>query len=328
MRAVAVFDSLPVDAPDAFRDVEIPEPTPGPHDVVVRVAAASLNPIDTKMRMRAGRREEPLVLGYDAVGTVTALGAEASRFAVGDRVFYAGTNNRPGSNAELQAVDERIIAHAPATLSDADAAALPLVSLTAWEALFDRLAVSTLSHGRLLVLGGAGGVPTQVIQLARALTGLEVVATASREASRDWVRGLGAHRVVDHSRDLVEQLGENSVNFVFSSRTDAREAELAQVMKAQSKLVLIDDPRDFTIAPFKSKAIQVGWESMFARPVHATADIAAQGEALRRVADLVDTGRIRAVTGEVLHGLDAATVRRGHELMEAARAVGKVALVY
>lgn len=322
MSAVAMLDSIPSDQPDFLVDVELDRPSPGPRDLLVEIDAVSINPVDTKVRMRAGKQDHPKVLGYDATGTVVEVGADTSLFAIGDKVFYAGSNIRQGTNAQFHLVDERIVGHAPATLDPADVAALPLVALTAWEALFDRLPITQSTTGTLLVLGGSGGVPSALIQIARALTGLKVVATASRPESADWVTKLGAHEVIDHSRDLTDQISD--VDFVFSSWTTGREVELATVMKPQSHLVLIDDPVNPNLGAFKQKAIALHWEFMFTRAMFTTPDMAVQGEILNKIADMVDRGQFQAVTDRVLEGLNAATLMEGHRIVEQGRTTGKI----
>ncbi|WKD59604.1 zinc-binding alcohol dehydrogenase family protein [Corynebacterium caspium] len=307
-----------------FQEVELPDPVPGPHDILVEVRATSINPIDTKMRARGAT-----LLGYDAVGTVLSCGELVTRFQPGERVFYAGDNARPGTNAALHVVDARIVGHAPRTLDDADAAALPLVNLTAWESLFDCLRLSVHSDGTLLVLGGAGGVPSALIQLARALTRMEIVGTASRAESHEWVLSCGAHRVVNHREDLVAQLGENSVAAAFSSWTTKREAELAAVLQPRTEFVLIDDPVDFQIAPFKAKAQGIRWESMFARP-HCTdiAQLSEQGRILDKIADLADKGIIKSPRTATLSGLSAQTFKEAHRRIATASTIGKISIVY
>lgn len=322
MSAVAMLDSLPSAEPDFLVDVKMERPSPGPHDLLVEIAAVSINPVDTKMRMRAGKQEHPKVLGFDAAGTVVGVGSEVSLFTPGDTVFYAGSNLRQGTNADFHVVDERLVGHAPQSLDPADAAALPLVSLTAWEALFEHLPVTQSSTGTLLVLGGAGGVPSALIQLARALTGLKVVGTASRPESAQWVKNLGAHEVIDHSRDLSTQISD--VDFVFSSWTTGRELELAAVMKPQSHLVLIDDPVEPNLGAFKQKSIALHWEFMFTRAMFRTADMAVQGEILNKVADMVDRGQFTAVTDRILEGLNAENLMLGHRLVEEGRTTGKI----
>ncbi|MCZ9308794.1 zinc-binding alcohol dehydrogenase family protein [Corynebacterium uberis] len=328
MKAVAILDSLPTSDPDCFHEVELPDPTPRDHDLVVKVHAVSINPIDAKVRRRSGPQDSPKVLGFDAVGTVVARGSKARFFDCGDRVFYSGDITRQGSNAELQLIDERLAARAPRSLSDAAAATVPLTALTAWECLFDRLCIPTdQPHGRLLILGGAGGVPTLALGLARALTQLpHVVATASRPESHEWVRERGATAVIDHSRRLDEQLDAHSVDWVLSTHTSGRAAELAAIMAPQSHLVLIDDPTDFDLAAFKQKSIAVHWESMFTRSMFATPDLARQGEILGRVSSLLDAATLTAPVTRTLEGLSARTLREAHRLIEEDRTVGKIAI--
>ena len=322
MSAVAMLDSIPSGQADFLVDVELERPSPGPRDLLVEIAAVSINPVDTKVRMRLGKQTEPKVLGFDAAGTVVEVGSEASLFQVGDKVFYSGSNLRQGTNAQFHVVDERLVGHAPTSLDPADAAALPLVSLTAWEALFARLPITQSTTGTLLILGGAGGVPSALIQLARALTGLQVVATASRPESAEWVSKFGAHKVIDHSQDLSGQISD--VDFVFSSWTTGREAELATVMKPQSHLVLIDDPVDPNLGAFKQKSIALHWEFMFTRAMFTTPDMAVQGEILNKIADMVDRGQFHTITERVLEGLTAANIMEGHRLVEQGKTTGKI----
>ncbi|MGO3361545.1 MAG: zinc-binding alcohol dehydrogenase family protein [Corynebacterium sp.] len=332
MPAVAVTGEFPVDDPQCLTDVVVPLPTVGPRDLLVEVQAVSVNPIDTKMRRRAadavGRGEQP-ILGYDAAGVVQAVGEDVTRFIPGDRVFYAGSQLRDGTNAKYHAVDERIVGHRPKTCSAVEAASLPLTALTAWEALFDRLGASIDSNGSLLILGGAGGVPSIMIQLARALTGLTVIATASREESRDWVVEMGAHEVVDHRRNLADQvldLEPDGIDFVFTTHTTGHSGDLAEMMSPQSHLCLIDDPEDFDLLAFKKKSIAVHWESMFTRVVFDTEDLDEQGIILDRVAEMVDDGRLISTLGETMIGLTASTLAEAHREVERGHVTGKLAV--
>lgn len=334
MKAIGYHQSLPLTHPDALIDLDLPAPAPGPRDLLVRVAAVSVNPVDTKVRRhRAPQPGQPEILGWDAVGTVEALGADVSGFAVGDRVYYAGAINRPGSNAELHVVDHRIAARAPTTLSDADAAALPLTAITAWELLFDRLGV--LEGGgagqTLLVTGAAGGVGSILVQLARQLTELRVVGTASRPQTQDWVRSLGAHAVIDHSQPLRPQLvaaGVAEVELIASlTHTDQHWDALVDLAAPQGRIGLIDDPATpLDVMALKRKALSLHWEMMFTRSMFGTRDIAAQGQLLARVAGLVDTGRLRSTVSEHLSPINAAQLRRAHALVESGRMRGKVVL--
>lgn len=332
MPAVAVTGELPVDDPRCLTDVTVPLPTVGPRDLLVEIQAVSVNPIDTKMRRRAAdalaKGEQP-ILGYDAAGVVRRVGEDVSRFEVGDRVFYAGSQLRNGTNARFHAVDERIVGHRPTTCSATEAASLPLTALTAWEALFERMGASIDSNGSLLVLGGAGGVPSVMIQLARALTGLTVIATASREESRDWVVEMGAHEVVDHRRDLAAQvldLEPDGIDFVFTSNSSGRATELGEIMTPHSDLCLIDDPEKFPISPFKKKSISIHWESMFTRTVFDTEDIAEQGVILDRISGMVDDGRLIPTVGETLIGMNATTLAEAHSQLERGHTTGKIVI--
>jgi len=332
MRAVGYQESLPIDNEAALIDITLPKPAPTGRDILVQVQAISVNPVDTKVRKRA--KPEPgqwAVLGYDATGTVTAVGPEASLFKPGDTVFYAGDMTRQGTNAELHLVDERIVGHKPKSLDWAQTAALPLTAITAWEALFDRLDVRRPVPGSaaILIIGGAGGVSSIAIQLARQLTDLTVIATASRPETRSWVTGLGAH-VMDHSKPLADQIetsGLSAPGFVFSTtNTDKHVADIAKLIAPQGRFGLIDDPATLDIMPFKRKSISVHWELMFTRPMFKTADMAAQGALLNEVARLVDAGTLRTTMGENFGPINAANLRRAHALIESGRARGKIVL--
>jgi zinc-binding alcohol dehydrogenase family protein len=326
MQAVLASGGVEIGDPEALRDGEAPVPELRPRDVLVRVQAVSVNPVDTKVRSRMDAGEER-ILGYDAVGRVDAVGEQAEGLSVGDRVWYAGDVSRPGSNAELQAVDERVVSRAPESLSDAEAAALPLCAVTAWESLFERLRLGPESEGTLLVIAAAGGVGSILIQLARVLTpGVRVIATASRPASSRWVTELGAHTVIDH-HELLEQgrtAAPEGVNWIFSPHSAGNESAFAELLRPFGEIVAIDDPDQIALEAFKPKAIAWHWEYMFARPMHGTADMAEQGEILRRVAQLVDRGAGRATATETIPGFSAASLRRAHELVLDGHMVGKV----
>ncbi len=333
MKAVGYRLNLPIDVPGALEDLDLPEPVPGPRDLLVRVKAVSVNPVDTKIRRgtppAAGQAK---VLGWDAVGIVEAVGAEAQGFAIGDRVWYAGSITRPGANSELHAVDARIAAKAPVSLSDAQAAALPLTAITAWELLFDRLRVPRAggTGQTLLVVGGAGGVGSILIQLARQLTALQVVATASRPESRDWCLALGAHAVIDHRQPLAEALkaaGIGPVDLVASlTQTPAHYAQIVESLKPQGALGVIDDMAGLDPMALKSKAISLHWELMFTRPMFETPDMHEQGRLLAEVAALADAGRLRTTANAALGRIDAANLAKAHALVEGGRSIGKVVL--
>ncbi|WP_077001745.1 zinc-binding alcohol dehydrogenase family protein [Variovorax sp. KK3] len=333
MKAVGYRHSLPIDDPASLEDLELPAPTPGSRDLLVRVKAVSVNPVDTKIRKNvAPEAGQAKVLGWDAVGTVEAVGASVTGFKAGDRVFYAGSIIRPGANSELHVVDERIAALAPRSLDDAQAAALPLTTITAYELLFDRLRVPKNGGAgqTLLIVGGAGGVGSILIQLARQLTQLRVVATASRAETRAWCLSLGAHAVVDHSKPLAAELrdaGIGEVDMVASLTETARHyAQIIESLRPQGQLAVIDDAPVLDAMPLKGKSISLHWELMFTRSKFETADMARQGELLAEVAALVDAGRIRTTANAGFGTINAANLRKAHALIESGKAQGKVVL--
>ena len=333
MKAVGYRQPLPIDHPDALEDLELAAPLPSARDLLVRVQAISVNPVDTKVRKSAvpvfGQAR---VLGWDAVGTVEAVGTEVTGFRPCERVWYAGSIIRPGANSELHAVDERIVSHAPASLSDAQAAALPLTSITAYELLFDRLGVPAGGGAgqTLLVVGGAGGVGSILIQLARQLTQLRVVATASRPQTRQWCLDLGAHGVIDHSQPLAAELqagGFGQVDWVAAlTQTQHHYAQIIESLKPQGALAVIDDAPSLDAMPLKQKSLALHWELMFTRSMFETPDMAAQGRLLAEVAGLVDAGRLRTTLNANFGRINAANLRRAHALIESGKAQGKVVL--
>lgn len=308
MRAVAYKTPQPIANETALIDVDLPVPTPGERDLLVEVRAVSVNPVDTKVR--AGVQPEPeqlKVLGWDAAGVVKAVGPKVTLFKPGDEVFYAGAIDRPGTNAELHLVDERIVGRKPQSLDFAAASALPLTAITAWETIFDRLRVNDPVPGAanaVLIIGGAGGVGSIAIQLLRALTNVTVIATASRAETREWALKLGAHHVLDHSRPLaaeIEQLALGAPAFVFSTtNTDKHVDEIVKLIAPQGRFALIDDLAVLDVTPFKRKSVSIHWEMMFARPLFGTPDMIEQHNLLNRVAELVDGGKIRTTLTEIL----------------------------
>ena len=333
MKAIGYIHSLPITQARALFDFETAAPTPGPRDLLVRVKAVSVNPVDTKVRMRrAGTEGAPVILGWDAAGVVEAVGTEVSLFQPGDAVFYAGDLNRPGTNAELHLVDERLVGPKPASLGFAQAAALPLTSLTAWEGLFDRLGVPM--HGgegaSLLVVGAAGGVGSMVVQLARQLTGLTVIGTASRPESRAWVERLGAHAVIDHSRPLSEELaaaGLGLVDYTYAlTHTDRHWGEIVKGAKPQGRIAIIDDPSSLDALPLKGKSLSLHWELMFTRSLFQTPDMIRQHEILEEVSRLVDAGTLVATAGTPLGTISAENLTRAHAALESGATIGKVVL--
>lgn len=334
MKAVAYKVPGSIDRPDALLDITLETPEAEGRDLLVKVSAVSVNPVDVKLRMgRSPEGSEWRVLGFDAAGVVEAVGPDVQDFKPGDAVYYAGSIARPGTNSEYHLVDERIVGRKPASLSDAEAAALPLTAITAWEMLFDRLDVNrpTAQGGNtILVIGGAGGVGSITIQLLRALTDLTVIASASRPETQDWVRDCGAHHVVDHRQPLapqVEALGLGAPGFVFSTtQTDLHYAEVVELIAPQGRFGLIDDPEELDAMPLKIKAVSLHWEMMFTRSLFGTPDMAEQGKLLNKVASLVDAGRIRSTATEVAGKIDAATLRAVHARIESGTARGKIVL--
>lgn len=326
VRAVAALDGLPVDDPRSLVDVEVPVPDLRPHDVLVEVRAVSVNPVDVKVRAGLDRQPTPKVLGWDAAGVVQARGAQVHDLAVGDEVFYAGDLTRPGSNTALQAVDARLVARKPASLGFAEAAALPLTTITAWESLFDRLRLTEASRGTLVVLAGAGGVGSMMIQLAKVRTGLRVLAGAGKPESREWVLALGADAVVDH-HDLVASVravAPEGVDHLFSAHTQGNVEAFAEVVKPFGQIVGIDDPEGLDLVPLKTRSIAWHWEFMFTRSMFGTPDLAEQGRLLAQTAALVDAGRVRTTLTTTIEDFSAAGLREAHRLVESGRTVGKV----
>ncbi|SBW12640.1 Zinc-binding alcohol dehydrogenase family protein [uncultured Alphaproteobacteria bacterium] len=328
MKAVGYTRSLPISDPASLEDLELPEPTPEPRDLRVKVHAISVNPVDAKIRMRmAGENGQPRILGWDVAGVVEAAGERTSRFKPGDEVFYAGSLTRPGANSEYHVVDERLVGRKPKTLSFAEAAAMPLTSLTAWELLFDRLGVAEDAAETLLIVGGAGGVGSMLIQIARQLTRLTVVATASRKATHDWCRTLGAHTVVDHTKLAEDLAAVGAPDYVAAlTGSDKHFPTLAECLAPQGRIAIIDDPEALDATLLKRKSASLHWEFMFTRPMFETADMARQGEILDRVADLVDAGKLRTTMRELLGLIDAKTLRNAHERLESGQTIGKLVL--
>ena len=334
MKAIALTRYLPITDPESLFDVDLPNPQPVGRDLLVRVEAVSVNPVDTKVRApKPDVEKTPRVLGWDAAGVVESVGPNVTSFRPGDDVFYAGDITRPGTNSEYHLVDGRIVGHKPSSLSFAEAAALPLTSITAWETLFERLGVdrdADNSDRTLLILGGAGGVGSIAIQLAK-WSGLIVIATASRPETQDWVKGLGADHVVDHRQPLPPQLaaiGHKEVNFIANfNNTDAYWVVMAESIKPQGRIVsIVENDHPVEIGLLKSKSASFGWVFMFTRAMFQTADMAEQGKILDRIAQLVDAGIIRTTLTERLSPISASNMRAAHAKSESGRTIGKVAI--
>lgn len=334
MKAIAYRQSHPIDHPDALIDLTLPEPVASGHDLLVDVQAISVNPVDTKIRrFVAPAAGEDKVLGWDAAGIVRAVGEKVTLFKPGDRVMYAGTLLRPGTNSERHLVDERIVGRAPSSIDFAAAAALPLTTITAWEILFDRLQISqdkTAKSGTLLVIGAAGGVGSILVQLARQLTNWTIIGTASRPATRQWVSDLGAHHVIDHTQPLskeLQRIGIAQVDYVASlTHTDLHLPEIVASLIPQGKLALIDDPDALDVKLLKRKSISLHWEFMYTRSMFETADMIEQHHLLNRVAQLIDDGVIRSTVTEQYGAINATNLRRAHALLESGTARGKIVL--
>lgn len=334
MKAVAYYHSLPIQDPLALQDIELPEPLAGPRDLLVEVKAISVNPVDTKVRENvqpdAGTAK---VLGWDVAGVVKAVGSDVSLFKVGDKVFYAGSIARAGANSERHVVDERIVGHMPKSLGFAEAAALPLTAITAWELLFERLAIAqgqTDLQQSLLIVGAAGGVGSILTQLASQLTALKVIGSASRPDTQAWVRELGADVIVDHSQPLSAELkrqGIDTVTHVASlTQTDQHLDQLVEALAPQGKLALIDDPKALDITKLKRKSLSLHWEFMYTRSLFQTQDMIEQHHLLNRVAELIDAGTLRTTVGEHFGAINASNLRRAHALLESGKAKGKIVL--
>ena len=330
MKAVVYTHCRPIDAEDALFDTNLPDPVPRKRDLLVEVRAVAVNPVDTKLRRHADPVGEKRVLGFDAAGVVRALGAEVAHFGVGDEVWYAGAINRAGANAEYQLVDERLVGRRPRRLSFAEAAAMPLTTLTAWEMLFDRLQVPRAAAGCLLIIGGAGGVGSMAIQLARRLTQLTVIATASRPESVAWCHRLGAHHVIDYQGDIPAQLagrGFRAVDFIFSTNaSDQHWAAMVRAIRPQGRIGLIDDPTPVDVRDLKQKSVSLHWEAMFTRGLFETPDMEEQQRILARVAGLVDEGVVETILAENLGRINAVNLTLAHRRIESGTMRGKIVL--
>jgi zinc-binding alcohol dehydrogenase family protein len=334
MKAIGYIQSLPPSDPKSLFDFDAPKPTPGPHDLLVAVRAVSVNPVDTKVRMRAqGTEAQPKILGFDCAGVVESVGSEVPWFKPGDEVFYAGSIARPGTNSEFHLVDYRIAGHKPKSLSMAEAAALPLTSVTAWELLFDRLRIplgKPQRAGTLLVVGASGGVGSILIQLARRLTGLTVIGSASRIESQHWVRKNGAHHTVDHSKKLSEEvrkLGIQNVEYIIGlTHTDQHFDEIVEIIAPQGAFALIDDPTPIDVRKLKIKSASLHWESMFTRSVFQTEDMIEQHRILEQISKLVDDGIIRTTLGATAGRITAENLRKAHASIESNKSIGKIVL--
>lgn len=331
MKAIGYDATGPVDAPNALRLFDAPKPEIRLRDLLVAVKGISLNPVDVKLRENRAPEDGTGILGFDAAGIVVETGADVTGYKVGDEVFYAGDVTRPGSNAEFQAVDERIVGRKPASLDFADAAGIPLTAITAWEMLFDafRLTEGGGAGKSLLVIGGAGGVGSILIQLAKTLTKLNVIAAASRPETQDWVRKMGADHVVDHRGDVAQQVKDLGLapEYVASlTATEQHYPAILELIAPRGHIALIDDPKGLDIGPAKFKALTISWEFMFTRSMFATLDIEAQRDLLNRVSEMLDAGTLQSTVTERVGQMSVETLLAAHARQEGGRVIGKQVL--
>ena len=337
MKAVGFTRSLPVEDSRCLVDYETPVPVPGSGDLLIGVEAVSVNPVDTMRRRRAATGqalERPLILGFDAAGTVVEAGSDTHLFKPGDKVWYSGSIDRSGSNAEFQVMDERIVGRRPENLEPAEAAALPLTALTAWEALFDRIGIPQPadSSSILLIIGGAGGVGSIAIQLAKCLAGIKVIATASRPASCDWCLEMGADQVADHRTlvDSVRAQGNEHVDYILNCADTAEYWDaMAELIAPEGKIAcIVGSERPVDLRKLMLKSVTIAWEHMSTRPIFKTDTMQRQHQILQQLADRVEAGEIRSTLTTTLHGLSAATLRQAHAKLEARRMIGKLSIIY
>lgn len=334
MKAIAYQRSLPIGDKRALQDIELEVPKAQGHDLLVEVKAISVNPVDYKIRQRAAPEEgEWKVLGWDAAGIVKEVGENVTQFKAGDKVWYAGDLTRSGSNAEYQLVDERIVGNMPESLSLAEAAALPLTSITAWEMLFDRLQIptdATETPKTVLVIGAAGGVGSIMVQLLRRLTGVTIIGTASRAQSVEWLNDLGTHHIINHREALstgLKAVGIPEVDYVISlNNTEDHYEEIVKSLAPQGHFGLIDDPTQLDVMPLKLKSIALHWELMFTRPMFQTPDMVEQHRLLNEVAGLIDKGQIKSTVAHHLGTISAENLIKAHAMLESQQAHGKIVL--
>ncbi|MCQ1061183.1 zinc-binding alcohol dehydrogenase family protein [Photobacterium sp. DNB23_23_1] len=331
MKAVGYQQSLPISEPLSLIDITLPEPVASGTDILVEVKAISVNPVDTKVRMRvAPEQGQYKVLGWDAAGIVKSVGPDVTLFKPGDKVWYAGDLTRSGTNAEYQLVDEKIVGHMPKSLGFSQAAALPLTTITAWEMLFDRLEVEKDSNKKLLIIGAAGGVGSIMVQLAKKLTNLTVIGTASRPETQSWLEELGVDHVINHRESLSKQLADKDlgeVDYVVGlTNSDDHLSEIVESIKPQGKFGLIDDPASFDILQLKRKSISLHWEFMYTRSLFGTKDMIEQHHLLTNVAKLVDNGDIKSTVAHQGGAICAKNLKKAHDLLESQKAMGKIVL--
>ena len=325
MKAIGYQKMGPIETA-GFTEFSTDIPDVGVHDLLVEVHGVSLNPVDTKGRKRAEPEGAPKVLGYDAAGIVKKIGSAVSKFSIGDEVFYAGDITRPGTNSELHVVDERIVGKKPSSIGMAEAAGIPLTSITAWELLFDSLGITESDNEAILVIGGAGGVGSILIQLAKKLTKLTVIATASRQDTIDWVKKMGADHVIDHSKPIdteIEALGIQPKYVAALTGTEGHFDAIINLIKPRGAVAFIDDPEVLNIKSGKQKALRFAWELMFTRPMFNTPDMDEQHKILNRVSKMLDDGTLISTVTNNLGKLSPKTIVEAHKQQESGRVIGK-----
>ena len=337
MKAVGYLEAQPIDNPNSLQDIELAEPVAEGDDILVKIEAIAVNPVDYKIRQSVSSADgNPKVLGWDAVGEVVAIGEKVTLFAPGDHVFYAGDLNRQGTNAEYHLADQRVVGKKPKTLSNAEAAALPLTTITAWELLFEHLQIERQEAGAvsesedvILVIGAAGGVGSILLQLIKALTGAKVIATASRESSIAWVKELGADHVINHKEPIGPQildLGLPVTHVASLNSTESYFDDYISVLEPFGKIAIIDDPESLDVMKLKSKSLSLHLEFMFARSMHNASDIIEQHRLLTRVSELIDSGFVKTTIGKNLGTICAKNLRQAHETLESGASIGKLVL--
>ncbi len=335
MKAIGIKTSHEIDHKESLIEFETNKPIASEFKIVVKVNAVSINPVDTKVRANAASNVvlvEPKILGYDGVGIVDSIGEEVTNCKVGDRVFYAGDVTKNGSNSEFQLIDSRIVALSPTSINDAQAAVLPLTSLTGWEAMFDRMNIKVDENKTILIIGGAGGVGSITTQIAKATTNLTVIATASREETSAWCKDMGADVVVNH-RDLVtsvREAGFQYVDYIFNlADTKIHWDAMSELIAPQGKICsIVDTTEAVDINKLKSKSVTFIWEFMFTRAMFNTNDIQKQSEILTQIASLVDEGRIKTTLSKTIKGFSVDSLKEGHALTESGKNIGKIAVTF
>ncbi|GCF11311.1 zinc-binding alcohol dehydrogenase family protein [Dictyobacter arantiisoli] len=335
MKAIGLYKYLPISDPESLVDLELEKPTPAGHDLLVAVKAVSVNPVDVKVRSPKAQKENPArILGWDAAGVVEAVGPQCTRFKLGDQVYYAGDITRPGSDSEYQLIDERIVGRKPTSLDFAEAAALPLTTLTAWEGLFDRMGISqqpAQNQGKsILIIGAAGGVGSIATQIAK-WAGLTVIGTASRPESIQWAKEHGTDHVINHRQSFapqLKQLGFKTVDYIFClNSTDKHWNNMVETIAPQGKICsIVEMHNPVDLSALQNKSATFVWEFMYTRSMYQTADMIEQHNLLNAVADLIDAGKIKTTLTKRITSINAANLRQAHALVEQGSMIGKVVL--